>query len=959
MTIDIRSYGRALRGFLLLASFMAVSAVAQDFNTMGISDVVRIANGKLQRGDYAGAIAPLEEIINRLDKITDPQKIEVLQNARFQLARVYFKTGDIESGMPLLEKYLEQEPRKQERMAMRMMAQGLFESSDWEQIKKVSSRLLTMRDLTRDDRLNANLMLGQALFQDGDWGACVKPLAYAAENSKDAKTRQVVQVMIVRALVEAAEAAEAEGEAAKWGELFGWIPRVYRTDAKYDITLNLAMMQAGKARFKQDDSLNALILYRMVLPREALIKFSNGRIAKLSEEKRLVGEKKVSTKEYESKEITKEIDALRKLIDQLTELPAYEDEVSFRIGKIYHELKRYWEGYVLFDMLYDKDPDSPIGAAAISELVVTLYDLDKIEQAETRILSYLDERIDGQAARTLLILMMRDNLVKENGDKVVGLRKYVDRLPATTDSNELLISANLHYMLAFGYFQQRAFASAGEQFGLIIDGYPDSPIVSDSYYYRGMTQMMQAKYQEAIDDFVIYQEKYPDGEFYPDASFRQGVCLFGLSKTLEAEVQFTKFIDRYPGSTFVSEAYSMRGDIFSAKELEDDPDTPDIDESATLDLALKDYRKAIEKSTTPKQASYAAFQAAAVYKLEFKWQEINDLMNYYMEFKGSDADVAEAVFWKGRAQIALKQVDLAIAAYVDAIMEFGDDVSQEGVDKILRELVTIANQRLDDDARDSLAIKLKLKQASLESSAKTLALRLRIARALLDGEEAVSTLGTKMLASEPDFEIVPPIGLAFMCDAAVASGDTDKMGQLFDYFIENFEESENLWSAYRAQAHQLVAADQLQAALKIIVEAQEIYGADTFMGWAYTLEGDIRIKLKQYQKAEDAFGAIKGIASWRGPLYAQAEFGIGRARLAAEDLEGAHTFFQRTYLLYKAYDGGKWAADGYMAAADCLLKLGREADAVKTWQKMLEDEYVNTLPQAETAKKLIKQYEGA
>ncbi len=958
MTIDIRSHGRALRVFLLLASFMAVSASAQNFDTMGISSVVGFANGKLQRGDYAGAIAPLEEIISRLDKITDPQKIEILQNARFQLARVYFKTGDIKSGMPLLEQYLEQEPRKQERMAMRMMAQGLFDSGDWEQIKKVSSRLLTMPDLTKDDRLNANLMLGQALFQDGEWSACVKPLTYAAENSKDEKTRQVVQVMIVRALVEAAETAEAEGEAPKWGELFGWIPRVYRTDAKYDITLNLAMMQAGKARFKQDDSLNALILYRMVLPREELIEFSEGRIAKLLEEKRLVGEKKVSTREYESNEITKQIDALRKLIDQLTELPAYEDEVSFRIGKIYHELKRYWEGYVLFDMLYGKEPDGDIGAASIMELVVTLYDLDEIDQAEKRILKYLDERIKGKAARTLLTLMMRDNLVKENGDKVVGLRKYVDRLPATTDSDELLIGANLHYMLAFGYFQQREFATAGEQFGVIIDGYPDSPILSDSYYYRGMTQMMQAKYQEAIDDFVIYQERYPDGVFYPDASFRQGVCLFGLSKTPEAEVQFTKFIDSYPTSTFVSEAYSMRGDIIAAKELEDDPDT-DIDESATLDLALKDYRKAIEKSTTPKQASYAAFQAAAVYKLEFKWEEINGLMDYYMEFKGAEADVAEAVFWKGRAQIAMKQVDMAVAAYVDAIMKFGDDVGQEGVDKIVRELVTIANQRLDDDARDSLAIKLRLKQAALEPSAKTLALRVQIARALLEGEEAVSTLGTKMLASEPDFEVVPPIGLALMCDAAVAAGDTDKMGQLFDYFIEHFEESENLWSAYRAKAHQLVAVDKLQAALEIILEAQEIYGADTFMGWAYTMEGDIQIKTKQYKKAEDAFGAIKGVASWRGPLYAQADFGMGRARLAAEDFEGAHTFFQRTYLLYRGYDGGKWAADGYMAAADCLLKLGREADAVKTWQKMLEDEYVNTLPQAATAKKLIKKHGGA
>ncbi len=698
MTISIRSYGRLLCAFLLLASFMAGSAVGQDFETMGISSVAGFADGKLQRGDYAGAIAPLEEIVDRLKDITDPQRVEILQNARFQLARVYFKLGNTESGMPLLEDYLAQEPRKQERMAMRMMAQGLFDSRDWAQIKKVSSQLLTMSDLSRDDRLNANLMLGQAMFQEEEWGACIKPLTYVSEKSKDNKTRQVVQVMIVRALVEEAEDA---GNAEKWGELFRWIQRVYRTDAKYDITLNIAVMRAGKARFKQDDSLKALGLFRMVLPREELIEFTNGRIAKLSEEKQLVGKTKLSTREYAINDIDKQIDTLQQLIEGLTELPAYEDEVSFRIGKIYHELKRYWEGYVLFDMLYDKDPDGDIGRAAIIELVMTLYDLGEIDHVERRILNYLDERIAGKAARTLLALMMHDNLAKENGEKVVFLQKYVDQLPATSDSGEVQIGANLHYMLAFGYFQKVDFISAGGQFSAIINGYPDSTIVADSYYYRGMTEMMQAKYQKAIDDFKDYQNRYPDGEFYPDTVFRQGVCLFGLDKTAEAEVQFTKFIDGYPDSTFVSEAYSMRGDIVSNKEIEDDPNT-DIDESATLDFALADYRKAIDKSTTPKQAAYAAFQAAAVYKLEFKWQDINDLMDYYLDFKGSDADVAEAVFWKGRAQIALKQIDSAVAAYVNAIMEFGDDVDQEGVDKIVRELVTIANQHLDDDARDSL-----------------------------------------------------------------------------------------------------------------------------------------------------------------------------------------------------------------------------------------------------------------
>ena len=50
---------------------------------------------------------------------------------------------------------------------------------------------------------------------------------------------------------------------------------------------------------------------------------------------------------------------------------------------------------------------------------------------------------------------------------------------------------------------------------------------------------------------------------------------------------------------------------------------------------------------------------------------------------------------------------------------------------------------------------------------------------------------------------------------------------------------------------------------------------------------------------------------------------------------------------------------GYMAAADWLVQLGRDADAVNTWNALLEDEYVNELPAAEEARDMLKKYGGA
>ena len=137
-----------------------------------------------------------------------------------------------------------------------------------------------------------------------------------------------------------------------------------------------------------------------------------------------------------------------------------------------------------------------------------------------------------------------------------------------------------------------------------------------------MTRMLQARYSDALDDFIEYRTKNSSGEHGAAALFRSGVCKFGLEQITEAESLFTEFINTYSDDVLISEAYSMRGDIEASKEST--PEDPD-----PLDRAISDYRRGIDTATQPLQSSYAAFQAAKVYKLEDRWEEIIELMNYY------------------------------------------------------------------------------------------------------------------------------------------------------------------------------------------------------------------------------------------------------------------------------------------------------------------------------------------
>jgi tetratricopeptide (TPR) repeat protein len=330
-----------------------------------------------------------------------------------------------------------------------------------------------------------------------------------------------------------------------------------------------------------------------------------------------------------------------------------------------------------------------------------------------------------------------------------------------------------------------------------------------------------------------------------------------------------------------------------------------------------------------------------------------------MDLFGEKADVAQAVFWIGQSQIELGQVQEAISAYLNAIERFGNEVEQEGVDKIVLELVTIAKDLLSDDDRAGLVTKLNLKLTALGEGQDVLRLRIRVAVAMLKGDEASIALGAELLAAQQDLALTTPISLALMCDAAVAAADSAQMLRLYEYFIGQFEDSDLLWHPYRAKTYALLAAEDYPGVLKTIEDAQSFFGADDFMGWAQLIKANTLFKTKKFEEAEKEYNMVMGVGAWRGPLFAEAMFGMGNCRLALGDYETAHSFYQRTYLLFKGYDNGKWAADGYLAAADCLLKLGREADAVKTWSAMLEDSYVNTLPQAKTAQEMIKKYGGA
>jgi TolA-binding protein len=914
-----------------------------DYSQRGISDLVAIADAHLKRGDYRNAIPPLQEVVLRLEVDTLPEMMPTLQNSRFELVRAYYRVGQGELGMGFLERYLESEPRGREVLALQMMAQGFYDQQKWDKLVEVATRLIKSPSAGADDIVMANMMAGQAYFRLKNYKDAAAPLAYAARRTRDKRARSQMELMLVRSLV----------ETGNYRELFGWLPRLYRTKAKFDIVLNVTLMDAGKQRFEADDYLNALLLYRMVLPREVMLEYQRKNVAELNRDLAVAVRQGITDDEKAERE--QEIVKIEEAMATLEGLPAYEDEVTFRIGQIYAEVKRYWEAYTLFDKLYKSAKNQEIGDSALLKSVLLLYDLGDIALAESRAMEYLDRHPDGRYTRTLLSVIMRNALRREEREKVIDFKRYLNRIPPSEDSGEMQLESEMHYLVAFAYLQMKEYALAGEHFGIIVDSYPESVVIADATYYRGMSFMLVADYRSAIDYFLLYEDRYTRGsggmgEHVEEALFRKAVCYYGLQEVIQAKELFTQFIEDYSQHELISEAYSMRGDIEAATEANND-------DPYTLDRAVADYVKALELAKIPTQASYAAFQAAKVYELEQQWEKISELMDYYQELQGDNSDVAQATFWTGKAKVQLGLANEAIDAYVDAIRRYGNDTAQAGVDKIIDELVKLS-MRLEEESvlRLNGKINALLQSMGENTERNVLKIRLMIAQAKLNGVDAEIELGKQLLDSGSDLHDYSPISLALLCDAAVIKGTLDQMELIYDYFSLNYPESELLWKAYRLKCHELIQRGNFEGVLDVLEDAQGMFGAEDYMGWAQAMKGDMMLKTEQAEQAFAEYQMIQGVSSWRGDLYARAMLGMGMSQKAMGDLDAARIYLMRTYLLYKGLSDGLWAAKAYLADAEVLLLQGKSQDAVTLWSAMLEDDYVKHRPEADIAREMIKKY---
>lgn len=804
------------------------------------------------------------------------------------------------------------------------------------------------------DLLVLNMNLGKAYSEQGMQVRSIDAFDFVAERSDNPIHRGYALMQVIEGLIEKED----------YDALTTRIARLYHTDARYDIRVNMALLKAAKALFDAEQYDSALPLFRMVLPREELIAHQSVRLWELRVEAGIkspaeiperyrtqmdetIFGKKFSTvpveetwseeeREGSTAEKPQELIELEELLRTLESLPPYENEAVYRTAYLYDEVNRPWEAARFFDRVYQADPDSDIGQRSFYDMVRILLDpLEQIEEVERRGFDYLARKKEGLVPRQILYLITAFYQQHDRMADIKTLLPYLESLVPTKDRIARKYECELWYMQAVTDVSLLNYEEAEAGFRYVLKTFPGSHQEENATYWHAVTLLFLEQYEQSLAELNAYLERYPDGQWVAGALFQSGTALFGLERYDEALERFTAVIENHPDSRVFPDACSLRGDIYGSRGL--------------LDKAVQDYRTAFSAAYTHAQAKYATFQMAAVFEAEERYEKILAAVNDYLERYQAEADISMGVYWIGKTMLNQGRVDEAVETYFDAIAEYGDDLQQEGVDSIIGDLVRISKTRLAATQIEALRDRTI---AMLRSDAgPVLRLRLRAMLAKMDGTEVA--LGAELLEELDTFEQAAPPVLAAICEASFARRDYSRAEELLDMFKRTFEESEFMRSAYKLRAFELFADGENEAVLNLIDDAQARYGTDYDVAWAQVMKGQVLSRMGRHDEAVKELKAVFNVVGWRGATYAEAAYRLAQAHEAAGSLLKAHGWYQRTYVQYKGYNQGRWAADAYLGSARCLQNLGRTDDARNTYRAMLFDKYVNDLPQADAARKAL------
>lgn len=887
-------------------------------------------------GEFADAIPSFMLYIEQMKDVKSSQELMALEPIFYNLALCYFLTADFGQAEKAFQAYNKRFSHGTHvHEALVYIADCRRLSGRFAEAIKAYEEALKQFTYAPDLRTDIYASIARCYLAKDDWKSACTPLLRAFNSAPDGLRRNRAATLLATAYL----------KTLTLEKIYPMVPYLLQHDslAARSIAFNMAALEAGDALFKDERYREAFWVHRLVYPYDEVMVRTESFQEYL--QKRAAYEQRYLTDPRKLMRIQEWIGECEVELKALRQVENYDVELYYRIARGYMEAQRYREACELFLHLH------AVGGQEKAEEALYL-----AFQCATRILpwpraygigrQYMEKFPSGKWFDELSLMMGQMYAKEQNWPETI--RHFTEVLRVRPNHQS---AAECLFLMGYAHFMEEQFEQAIVRLKELRTRFPEWEQTDGAVYWTAMALMFKGDYAAAATDFDLLLTRHPGTVYVEDAAYRRAVCNYALAQYELADERLAAFLKTYPQAKLAAEANMMRGDIAGAL--------------GRIDDAVSAYQRAAaypDERLNIEFYNHCSFQAGQILFDHERYADVRAHFQRYMDRKRPDSNIPLAVYWVGRALFQLGEVAGTARFYKDAVVKYGTDRKQVGVDMILDEWVSTTRRLPPEQAVEAWDDVIKTVRDAAASGDKVAALR--FTRVLMFKPDIVASARERLLSVLLQPENVTnasPAVLETMLDGAKARSQTNLAFMVAQAIITDFTETDYALDARMflaqnamAQARESVSPDAARPfydeAIKQLTVIREVYATSGEASQALLLLGQLYREQGKIDEADACFEAVLGVRGW-SPSWPEALHGRGLCAEARKDFLKATAYYERIYVMYSNYRG--WTAKAYLRRADALRRAYQDAKAVETLREMMKNEDLAKYPEYEQAKVML------
>ncbi|MFO1530824.1 MAG: outer membrane protein assembly factor BamD [Kiritimatiellia bacterium] len=618
--------------------------------------------GLMAAEKYNDALKNIEHCVTWMkDKLEkDPRLNQPFEYCHFVRAVCRLQLKEYDAATGEFSKYLGLFPQGRfRRNAIILWADAHAAKDEWNKVVEVILPVFKDPGIKYIEQLAAYQLLGEARFKLEQWKEAIDPLKWLFVNGSYESRTDVASMLAICFI-----------RIDDFETLYKFIPAVFKTPARYDVRLQMTLMEEGDRHYGEGNIDKALLLFRLIYPKTELIMQLQKRTQDLQRQRNEAVQREKADLEVNASVIRKIERALKVYAEQLkqiNEVPDYDIELRVRVANCYHELQRFLEAWLLFKQIHKDDPKHKLAQRSLYSAFAAALEMKDIERALKDGYGYLDEYPKGEFWDTVTINLATIHLERTEFEKAIAVCERALKV-----NPEHLLKDNVLYIIGYSQFMLSNLEGGLASLERIFNEHPQSGFLQYSMYYHALGYLFLQRYTPARQEFASFLNRFKGGPMVEEVSYRIGVAYYGEGNFDKAAEVLQSFLERYPDSINRSEAFAMLADIQGSR--------------GELDEALKNYDNALPPAVNMVQVDYAVMQKSRTLELESRYDEIIALWSGYSAKYKELANFTEAIYWIGSTQKKQNKLEECLNTFYDGIVKYEDDPANHGIDMILRDL---------------------------------------------------------------------------------------------------------------------------------------------------------------------------------------------------------------------------------------------------------------------------------